>query len=368
MNQVKCIKSDAVSRLQLYNCAQTDCGATFTRQWRLKEHETIHTGARPLKCNVAGCGRRFTRKSHLTRHALVHGGVKKFGCTAAGCAKTFFNTGNLKRHVGYAHGEKDKYFKCNFQNCTMTFRKRRALKLHLKTHGATSTFKCSQGNCGMTFDTHVARNAHERTHNGYRCSQKDCKVVEHTWGKLQKHMAKHPASFPCGLCKRMFLKRDALRRHKRTHALQKPVLLCPNQGCQAYFSTTFNLQHHIRKVHLQLLRHGCSFPGCNKAFAMRESLTRHLLHHDPDIVKLKHKQRRSSKSWQKRLEGRNRRPLVEDDLRRLFELRMRVSRRTKLEADLSGLFNERKIPHHVDPEVNLRDLFNVKAPQSKVKV
>lgn len=78
------------------------------------------------------------------------------------------------------------------------------------------------------------------------------------------------------------------------------------------------------------------------------------------------RQKRSSKSWQKRLEGRSRRPLVEEDLRRLFALRMRFSRRTKLEADLTGLFNERKIPHYVDPEVNLRDLFSIKPPQ-KVK-
>lgn len=31
--------------LQLFNCTYTTCGATFTRQWRLKEHETVHTGA-----------------------------------------------------------------------------------------------------------------------------------------------------------------------------------------------------------------------------------------------------------------------------------------------------------------------------------
>ncbi len=135
----------------------------------------------------------------------------------------------------------------------------------------------------------------------------------HTWRNLQKHLASHPgkpvklvclligckllfpmsravgqaitgtksthqrrfllstASFPCTVCKKAFRKRDALRRHKRTHALQKPVLLCPSQGCQAYFSTTFNLQHHIRKIHLQLLSHRCSFPGCSKSFAMRVS-------------------------------------------------------------------------------------------------
>lgn len=65
------------------------------------------------------------------------------------------------------------------------------------------------------------------------------------------------------------------------------------------------------------------------------------------------------KTWQKRLNGNNH-PLVEGNLRRLFTLRMWISRRAKVEANLSGLFNERKIPHYVDPEVNLRDLFKVK--------
>lgn len=74
------------------------------------------------------------------------------------------------------------------------------------------------------------------------------------------------------------------------------------------------------------------------------------------------KRHRPKKSWQKRLDGHHL-PLVEEDLRRLFALSMRVSRRTKVETNLSGLFNERKIPHYVDPEVNLRNLFAVKKPQ-----
>ncbi|TTF56865.1 P43 5S RNA-binding protein [Bagarius yarrelli] len=294
MNQQQMsVKSDAVPRLQLFNCGHANCGATFTRKWRLEEHETVHSGARPNKCPVEGCGRQFSRKSHLRRHALAHKG-KSVRCSAAGCSQTFTCRDKLKRHFHYAHKDKDNYFKVG---------------------------------CGAKFDTHIARKAHEKTHR---------------------------VSYTCSACKRTFVKRDALRRHKRTHALQKPVLLCPSEGCKAYFSTTFNLQHHIRKVHLKLLRHFCAFPDCNKAFAMRVNT--------PPYTR----QRRSSKSWQKRLEGRSRSSLVEDDLRRLFCLRMRFPRRTNLEADLTGLFNERKIPHRVDPEVNLRDLFNIKPPQ-KVK-
>ncbi|KAF7690861.1 P43 5S RNA-binding protein-like [Silurus meridionalis] len=363
--QQTAVKADAVPPLQLFNCVHADCGATFTRRWRLEEHVNAHTGARPHKCPVEECARRFSRRSHLSRHALQHKSAS-VRCSVMGCGRTFFSRDNLKRHVLYTHGDKDQYFKCMFPGCVMTFRKRRLLKLHQATHGISPSFRCSKASCSMTFSSHMARKAHEKTHTGYRCPHPECGVVERTWGRLLKHTTKHPASHSCSTCKKEFVKREALRRHRRTHALQKPVLLCPSEGCQAYFSTTFNLQHHIRKVHLKLLRYHCSFPGCDKAFAMRESLVRHLLHHDPDAARLKRRPKRSSKSWQKRLEGRGSRSLVEDDLRRLFALRMRFSRRTKLEVNLSGLFNERKIPHHVDPEVNLRDLFNIKPPQ-KVK-
>ncbi|KAF5903692.1 P43 5S RNA-binding protein-like, partial [Clarias magur] len=282
----KSIKADAVPRLQLFNCVHADCGATFTRKWRLEEHETAHTGARPHKCPAEGCAHQFSRKSHLSRHILKHKG-KIFRCSTVSCGKTYCNRDQLKRHVRYTHGDKERYFKCTFPACAMTFRKRRLLKLHQATHGISSTFRCSRAGCSMTFRTHVARKAHEKTHTGYRCPHAQCPVVEHTWGKLLKHAAKHPAMHTCSTCKKTFMKHEALRRHKRTHALQKPVLLCPSEGCQAYFSTTFNLQHHIRKVHLKLLRHHCSYPGCDKAFAMRESLIRHVFHHDPDAAKLK---------------------------------------------------------------------------------
>ncbi|XP_047663784.1 P43 5S RNA-binding protein-like [Tachysurus fulvidraco] len=352
---------DAAPRLQLFNCGHADCGATFTRKWRLEEHENKHTGARPYECPVDGCERRFSRRSHLSRHALTHKG-KLVRCCEPSCTKTFYSTYRMKRHVGYAHKDMAR-FQCTYPDCVMAFRKRRLLKLHQVSHGVTSDFRCSVVGCSARFRTHIARKAHEKKHRGYRCPHPQCPVVEHTWSKLLKHSSKHPSLHTCSTCKKTFVKREALRRHKRTHALQKPVLLCPSDGCQAYFSTTFNLQHHIRKIHLKLLRHSCSFPGCDKAFAMRESLIRHLLHHDPESAKPKRRQKRSSKSWQKRLEGRGRGSLVEVDLRRLFSLCMRFSRRTKLEANLSGLFNERKIPHHIDPEVNLRDLFNIKPPQ-----
>lgn len=84
--------------------------------------------------------------------------------------------------------------------------------------------------------------------------------------------------------------------------------------------------------------------------------------HRPKSTRFPQKRQRPKKVWQKRLDGCHQ-PLVEENLQRLFALRMRISRRAKVEADLTGLFNERKIPHFVDPEVNLRGLFGIKQPR-----
>lgn len=365
MNDMRAGKPVGGQPLELFSCSHGECGATFTRQWKLKEHETVHTGARPCQCAVAGCGRRFSRSSHLRRHMLEHTGVKQFKCKFVTCTKTFFHASKLKRHVRFAHGDKNKYFKCKQPNCSLTFKKRRLFKMHLKEHEMFAKFKCSKDGCTVTFDSHIARKAHEKKHAGYRCPHANCQVFEHTWGKLQKHMIKHPATFTCQVCKKEFKKVDSLRRHKRMHASHKPVLVCPRDDCQAYFSTTFNLQHHIRKVHLDLLKYRCSFPDCTRMFAMRESMSRHLLRHDPNATTLK-KRQRPRKTWQKRLNGQNL-PLVEENLRHLFALRMRISRRAKVETNLSGLFNERKIHHYVDPEVNLRNLFGIKQHQALEK-
>uniref|UniRef100_A0AAQ4PDZ2 P43 5S RNA-binding protein n=1 Tax=Gasterosteus aculeatus aculeatus TaxID=481459 RepID=A0AAQ4PDZ2_GASAC len=343
MNGVHSGEADCGPSLQLRNCTHAGCGATFTRDWRLKEHETVHTGERPCLCAIAGCGRRFTRISHLRRHMLKHRGVKHFQCNFLNCTQSFFHAGHLKRHVRYAHGDKNKYFKCDQPDCTLTFKKRRAFKLHLQEHEVVVKSKCSTEGCVAMFDSHVARKAHEKKHAGYRCPRANCQVLEHTWGKLKKHMAKHSATFTCQACKKVFKKAEALRRHKRIHASHKPVLVCPREDCHAYFSTTFNLQHHIRKVHLELLKYKCSFPDCPRMFAMR-------------------KRKRTKKTWQKRLDGHHL-PRVEEDLRSLFALRMRISRRAKVEMNLAGLFNERKIPHYVDTEVNLRSLFGIKQPR-----
>lgn len=106
MNGVSGSKRVGGPRLQRFACGHSGCAATFSREWRLTEHDALHSGAvraasivamaglmtrtsrwclsvclsvcpqRPCLCPVDGCGRRFSRKSHLRRHVLQHKGAK----------------------------------------------------------------------------------------------------------------------------------------------------------------------------------------------------------------------------------------------------------------------------------------------------
>nr|XP_005998970.2 PREDICTED: P43 5S RNA-binding protein-like [Latimeria chalumnae] len=315
---------------------------------------------KPQACDYPGCERRFSRKSHLQRHKLLHEGQKQIRCAQADCKAEFYTKDKLKRHVEYVHGKKEEYFKCNYEDCGSTFKKRQAYKAHLTEHTKVLAFVCRKAECGMKFESVVKRNAHEKKHNGYPCTARDCQLVLPTWTKLLGHLETHTAEYKCDQCSKVFKKQDALRRHRRSHALKKRVLMCPKEDCKMCFTTIFNLQHHIRR-HLQILKYSCYFPGCTKLFSMRESLIRHLVVHDPERKQLKLERGRPSVKWQKRLQNSRKNGrhmiLVEDNLTRLFNQKLGFRPKPIVESDLSSLFNERKFRHPVSQEVYLKNLF-----------
>ncbi|CAI9571425.1 unnamed protein product [Staurois parvus] len=145
---------------------------------------------------------------------------------------------------------------------------------------------------------------------------------------------------------------------KRPMWTKKITLACPREDCKKTFTTVFNLTHHVRKDHLCLQPYHCYHADCNKTFAMRESLLRHLVAHDPNKEKMKLKS--NIKPSKKRLRGAVcQLPVVEQDLSRLFNQKLCFRSKTLLESNLSILFNERLLRDPVEPEFNLSNLFQL---------
>uniref|UniRef100_A0A8C0X146 C2H2-type domain-containing protein n=1 Tax=Castor canadensis TaxID=51338 RepID=A0A8C0X146_CASCN len=77
------------------------------------------------------------------------------------------------------------------------------------------------------------------------------------------------------------------------------------EGCGRTYTTMFNLQSHILSFHEEKRPFVCEHAGCGKTFAMKQSLTRHAIVHDPDKKKMKLKVKRSheKRSLASRLSG-----------------------------------------------------------------
>nr|AAI55938.1 Unknown (protein for MGC:181861) [Xenopus laevis] len=350
-------------KCQLLRCPAAGCKAFYRKEGKLQDHMAGHSEQKPWKCGIKDCDKVFARKRQILKHVKRHLALKKLSCPTAGCKMTFSTKKSLSRHKLYKHGEAVP-LKCSVPGCKRSFRKKRALRRHLSVHSNEPLSVCDVPGCSWKSSSVAKLVAHQKRHRGYRCSYEGCQTVSPTWTALQTHMKKHPLELQCAACKKPFKKASALRRHKATHAKKPLQLPCPRQDCDKTFSSVFNLTHHVRKLHLCLQTHRCPHSGCTRSFAMRESLLRHLVVHDPERKKLKLKFVCGPSKFLGR-GTRCRTPVVEEDLSHLFSRKLLFHFKTRLETNLSGLFNERQLREPAEPEVNLSGLFQ--RPQGRAK-
>ena len=197
-----------------------------------------------LKCQLCDYNTRF--KEHLTSHMHTHDSDRNYMCSD--CGQTFKWSHSLKRHQRTHQTHPDLRYTCNF--CFKTFSRKDHLTIHEDLHTTSSeTFPCAQ--CGATFKNRKTLTGHMKTHT----SQKD---------------------FKCQECDSKFTRRASLNRHVRAaHAGQ--VIACPL--CPAVFSYRSTLEDHKKASHNEGKREfGCSL--CGVQFAVKAYLSKHMVRID----------------------------------------------------------------------------------------
>ncbi|KAK2817443.1 hypothetical protein Q5P01_025634 [Channa striata] len=272
-----------------YICSFAGCSAAYNKQWKLDAHLCKHTGVKPHRCERDGCGKSFCTPYHLARHELSHSGVKPYRCTVDGCAEAFSSSTSRTRHMGRFHSQEQKKYVCQFDGCGMEFKKNKQRKSHMcEQHTHVPPYQCTYEGCQMRFTFPSKLKRHEKVHKGYPCKEEGCAFTGKTWTEYLKHRKEqHKTLVRCDKCSKVFRDSWFLQQHQYVHSDVRVVIKCPRDGCQRSFTKASNLQCHINAFHEGLRPFTCTHPGCGKTFAIKKSLQRHGVLHNPGSKKQK---------------------------------------------------------------------------------
>lgn len=243
----------------------SECGT-----YRAKTREALevhirskHSGERPFRCNV--CGKAFAAKGYLDQHLDVHNADKVYPCPL--CPKRFQSQPSLSQHKA-THGQQGRTYqdplsegtaapeKVKCGECGVLFATKRYLRQHVANkHSKRSSSACTTCEiCGKVLSRKYELRCHMRTHTQERpFSCQRCPFTCRYRNGLMAHF-KHvhepktedTVPFACHFgCGRRFRQRIDLRKHERTHTLEKPFK-CTEPDCGKAFARDDYRKKHMR--------------------------------------------------------------------------------------------------------------------------
>ena len=194
-----------------------------------------------LKCDLCEYSTRF--KEHLASHMQSHATTRNYLCTD--CGQSFKWSHSLKRHQRTHAPTADFRYTCHY--CYKTFSRKDHLSIHENLHtDSGSSFPCSE--CGATFKNKKTLAGHMKTHTSEK-------------------------AFKCNQCDSEFTRKASLNRHVRA-AHHGQVITCP--FCPAVFSYRSTLEDHKKAAHNEGRReYGCNL--CGVQFAVKAYLSKHMV-------------------------------------------------------------------------------------------
>lgn len=153
------------------------CDKICNTKYEMRLHEAVHTGNKPLKCDV--CDAAFAKKSRLNCHMKTH---HTYTCTHPGCQFEADKWSLLRKHLPIHN------IKCPL--CSSKFKSQVTLDKHVLTH--ETTFPCTQ--CDRQYAkrsnllSHI-KSAHEKVR--FKCSITGCDKEFAFKKSLRLHVKAH---------------------------------------------------------------------------------------------------------------------------------------------------------------------------------
>jgi len=250
------------------------CGKSYSKQQRLDDHMTKHTGeklkckycpkffdrpglrrvheqlhTKPFKCTE--CDASFGRKSNLIGHQRIHRGERPYICDI--CGSGFPIQSSLLTHKKQSHPEGAKPWFCEF--CENRFVSKSQLEIHRRVHTGEKPWICDT--CGRGFTTKQNMLDHTRLHNDkmdYCCNK--CGQQFKWKQSLERHLMDHTGvrPNPCDQCKLTFKTSNSLKKHKLSVHSDIKHFAC--QHCGSRFSTSSGVLRHQKKQRCSAMKPG----------------------------------------------------------------------------------------------------------------
>jgi hypothetical protein len=152
-----------------------------------------------ITCDIPGCSysnNASRLKKHKTKMHKTKVDTSNVHHLCRFCGREFTTAGGLSRHrLRHSAGRRG-VFKCDHNNCEKLFRRANELKKHV-TEGHVETFQCTE--CRKTFLCKSTLSKHKERHlemRPFKCDVAACSFSSKTWSNLLVHKSKKHMMFP----------------------------------------------------------------------------------------------------------------------------------------------------------------------------